>query len=115
MKKDLLISFLLPFLLGFLVWYYSPEMTGKIEPWDSDSYYYIISLCSIGFITGLLSLKYTFLVYFGVVLSQSFFLTYSLQPSKFYLVGLFFVFLYSLSSLTIHIFVLLTKKELFGE
>ncbi|MDT0605255.1 hypothetical protein, partial [Thalassotalea castellviae] len=121
-KKDLLISFILPFFLGFMIWFFSPEITGKIEPWDSGSLYYLISLILIGVVTGLLSTKYFSLVYFGcislvylaVVLSQILFLNYFLPypPSQFFGVGVIFICLSGFISLSCNIIVSYIKSNI---
>jgi hypothetical protein len=117
MKKDFLISFILPFKFGFSIWFFSPEMTGKIEPWDSGSLYYLISLILVGVITGVLKTKYFALVYLGSALSQIIFLYHFLPypPSQYFGVGLIFICFYSFIPLGSNILVTFIKSKIIGE
>ena len=38
--------------LGAAIWLASPAMTGRREPWDAHSPYYVLALAGAGFITG---------------------------------------------------------------
>lgn len=38
--------------LGFLIWWLSPQLTGRREPWDADSNYYWVALLIAGFLPG---------------------------------------------------------------
>lgn len=39
-------------LLGFLIWWLSPQLTGRREPWDAKSNYYWVALLIAGFLPG---------------------------------------------------------------
>ncbi|MDO6447249.1 hypothetical protein Q4493_15880 [Colwellia sp. 1_MG-2023] len=122
MKKDFLINFMLPFIFGFIIWFISPEMIGKIEPWDSGSLYYLSSLILIGVITGVLNTKYLslacfLLLYLGVALSQIIYLTYFLPypPSQYFGVGVIFICFYSFIPLGCSILVSYIKSKMIGK
>jgi hypothetical protein len=115
MKKGFMINFILPFILGFMIWFCSPGITGQIKPWESGEFYYLISLCLTGFITAFLNANNVFLIYLGVILSQAIFIAIVVGVSELYLVRLGFVCLFSLMTLCTHLLVSLTKKSLHGK
>jgi hypothetical protein len=50
--KRISIGFVASAIFGAVIWHYSPEFSGEIEPWDSDSPFYFWSLLSSGLIVG---------------------------------------------------------------
>lgn len=63
-------SFSLSILLGFLIWFLSPYITGKKEPWDSNSLYYISGLFISGLIPAYFCKEKFWLYFIGVYLGQ---------------------------------------------
>jgi hypothetical protein len=111
-------------MFGFIIWFISPEATGKIEPWDSGSLYYLISLILVGVIIGVLNTRYPPLAqfslaqfplaYFGIVLSQIIYLNYFLPypPSQYFGVGVVFIYFYSFITLGSHILIAYIKSKM---
>ena len=82
-----------------LVWAASPWFTGRREPWDADSSFYLSSLMIAGAVTGALTPKPIWALYLGAIAGQ---LSYQLLFLKvgpllplgvLFLVGYCFVFL----------------------
>jgi len=48
------VTFVLAMGLGALIWAASPYLTGRNEPWDARSPYYVLALLSAGAVMGLL-------------------------------------------------------------
>lgn len=58
-------------LFGALIWALSPAISGRAEPWDADSAYYLFALPVAGFVAGLLAGGPLGAQYAGVILGQS--------------------------------------------
>jgi hypothetical protein len=52
-RNRCLVVFFLGAVLGAVIWLASPSVTGKREPWDSPSYYYVVALFLAGFVAAL--------------------------------------------------------------
>lgn len=61
--------------IGALIWFASPYLTGEAEPWDSETFYYIGSLFIGGIILGLYNSEKIWAYAIGIFLGQ---LIYSL-------------------------------------
>jgi len=64
-------AFLTSAICGFLVWYFSEEITGNLEPWDGNFLVYFICLIAIGFICVYLFKSNLKSVYWGGFLGQA--------------------------------------------
>lgn len=99
MKKDLIISILVSSALGVLIWLFSPYATGMVEPWDSETPYYLICLLSAGFITGALYPRHILAGFIGIVSGQLFYLFVFLPSGSLIFLGVPFMFVYGLLAL----------------
>jgi len=80
------------FILGALIWKYSPDITGQIEPWDAKSPYYTLSLFLAGAAASLLSPRHFWLAPVGVYFGQFTFVVAYLAdpPGVFWPLGMIF-------------------------
>lgn len=62
--------FALAALFGALIWALSPAISGRAEPWDADSAYYLFALPVAGFVAGWLAGGPLWAQYAGVILGQ---------------------------------------------
>ena len=88
LNKNTTITVFLSAIFGALIWIFSPLFTGQIEPWDSQSSYYYISLFSAGVVAGFAYPKRTGAVFSGVVLGQFLYLFLFLSPGLLALIGI---------------------------
>jgi hypothetical protein len=86
------------FTFGVLIWWLSPEITGRVEPWDAKSPYYVGSLFVSGLIAGVLSPRHAFLAPIGIFFGQ-FTLGWGFPPSGgMWPLGLFFGAVYCMAA-----------------
>ena len=78
------------------VWAASPFFTGKSEPWDDDSAYYIVALAAAGFIAGLLSPRPSAVMYVGALLGQLGYMVLFQRVGPLIVLGVLFLLGYSL-------------------
>ncbi len=79
------------FILGALIWMYSPSMTGEFEPWDAKGGYYTGSLFLAGVVAALLSPRHFWLAPVGVYIGQFVYLfTHWTEPGPFWPLGMAF-------------------------
>lgn len=77
--KNFLISISLSSFLGAAILFLSPYVTGEIEPWDSNTYYYSSALLIAGFII-LLDRQASYeIVFIGIMLGQALYM-FSFMP-----------------------------------
>ncbi len=57
-------------LVGALIWAISPWITGRAEPWDADSPYYLVALLTGGMVLGFTWPKNLWIVFLGIWLGQ---------------------------------------------
>lgn len=88
-------------LLGALIWFLSPLLTGHREPWDADSPLYPCALVAAGFIPACFSARRFWLWAVGAWLGQiiAFFLLVLRAPGALWPLGFLFLCFYSLLSL----------------
>lgn len=55
---------------GFLLWYCSPQLFGKAEPWDGNVLHYAAALFTLGFALRILMIALPISVYYGVLAGQ---------------------------------------------
>ena len=75
MKKSAKLNVLASSFIGAFIWFASPYLTGELEPWDSETFYYIGSLLLGGIILGLYNSEKIWAYAIGIFLGQ---LIYSL-------------------------------------
>lgn len=87
--------------LAMSVWWLSPTITGELEPWDSESWYYLGGLFAAGFLATLLRPKVFLAAPLGVFVGQILFLNYFYDPptASFLPLGFVFAFVYSVAAL----------------
>ena len=88
LNKNTTITVFLSAIFGALIWIFSPLFTGQIEPWDSQSSYYYISLFSTGVVVGFAYPKRIGAVFSGVVLGQFLYLSLFLLSGPLALMGI---------------------------
>jgi hypothetical protein len=64
-------AFLTSATCGFLVWYFSKQITGNSEPWDGNFFAYLSCLLAIGFLCVYLFRSNLKAVYWGGYLGQA--------------------------------------------
>ncbi len=84
-----------------MVWALSPFLSGQVEPWDAEGFYYSVALLIVGLIVGFARPKHVWSHYAGIVLGQ---LTYMLfipvlPGSSLILVGVASLAVYSIIAL----------------
>ncbi|MFQ4138014.1 hypothetical protein PGN35_017005 [Nodosilinea sp. PGN35] len=75
MKRELAINVLFSFVGGAMVWALSPSLSGQVEPWDAEGFYYSVALLIVGLTVGFARPKHVWSHYAGIMLGQ---LTYML-------------------------------------
>jgi len=84
------------FILGALIWTYSPGITSEIEPWDAKGIYYLLSLFLAGAAASLLSPRHFWLAPVGVYIGQFVYVfAHMTEPSPFWPIGMMFGAVYS--------------------
>ncbi|MBD1919380.1 MULTISPECIES: hypothetical protein [Cyanophyceae] len=101
MKRELAINFLFSFVGGAMIWALSPSLTGQVEAWDAEGFYYSVALLIVGLTVGFARPKHVWSHYPGIVLGQ---LTYMLfipvlPGQSLILVGVVFLAVYSIIAL----------------
>ncbi|WP_289031136.1 hypothetical protein [uncultured Paraglaciecola sp.] len=77
--KNFLISISLSSFLGAAILFLSPYVTGEIEPWDSNNYYYSSALLIAGFVI-LLDRQASYeIAFIGIMLGQALYM-FSFMP-----------------------------------
>ena len=64
-------AFLTSAICGFLIWYFSKQITGNTEPWDGNFFAYLFCLLAIGFLGVYLFNSHLKAVYWGAYLGQA--------------------------------------------
>lgn len=77
------------------VWALSVPVTGKVEPWDADSPYYVVALATAGAISGAALPKHIWAHYVGAVLGQAAYELIFLRVGPLFVLGLGFLAAYS--------------------
>ncbi len=103
MKKPS-VSILIPFVGGALIWALSPQITGRVEPWDASGPYYWAALFVVGFVSGLAAPGMANQVPLWIVAGQSAVILFGFfiegrDIGLFFPMGLIVLFVYSILSL----------------
>lgn len=99
MKQDLLIDFLLSAAAGAAIWALSPTIVGNAEPWDAESFYYVLALLAVGLLLGVVRPRRFWMHYVGVFFGQLIYMLLFLPLGPLIAIGLVFLAGYSLLSL----------------
>ena len=99
MKKELLIDFFLSAAGGAAIWALSPVIVGKPEPWDAESFYYVLALLAVGLLLGVVRPRRFWIHYPGVFFGQLIYMLLFLPLGPLIVMGLVFLAGYSLLSL----------------
>lgn len=93
----------LSLVLGAMLWAFSPQLIGEIEPWDAPGNYYLKMLFGIGVLSSLVAgprLKWLFWLWpIGTAIGQMLYGLTHLQSNPIILAGLLFLFIYSFATL----------------
>ena len=82
---------------GFLLWYLSPQLFGKNEPWDGNVLHYGAALITLGLGLRLLFMALPQSVYYGVLVGQFLGMLYpSFKLAPLLPVGAILIFLFTL-------------------
>lgn len=73
----------------------SVPVTGRAEPWDADSPYYVVALATAGAISGAVLPKHLWAHYIGAVLGQAAYELIFLRVGPLFVLGLAFLAAYS--------------------
>ena len=84
---------------GAVIWALSPALTGKAEPWDSETRYFVTALSSAGLALGLVQPKRAFQHWLGVILGQLAWEIVALGAGPLFVVGLLLLPLWSLPTM----------------
>mgnify|MGYP003384166393 CR=1 FL=1 len=87
MNKDITINLLLSAFIGVLVWAASPYVVGTIEPWDSESSYYVLSILISGVVLGTYSQKQIWSFGVGTFIGQLLYIVIFLPLGPLIIVG----------------------------
>ena len=79
--KIKLLHFFIFLILGSVVWFISPLLNGRQEPWDSKTYIYICELLVIGFVLAFRQ-KHIFISLFGLYVGQALVMFFRPQHSQ---------------------------------
>jgi hypothetical protein len=74
-----------------LVWAASPWFTGRREPWDADSSFYLFSLMIAGAVTGAITPKPIWALYLGAIAGQLIYQLLFLKVGPLLLLGVLFL------------------------
>src|SRR5439155_5227322 len=85
-----LLVFVAGSVLGALIWWGSPFVTGQREPWDAPLGYYITALIAAGFAAALISPRHFWLAPPGIYLGQSIYAVVFLPTGPLLPLGLVF-------------------------
>ncbi|MFY0667640.1 MAG: hypothetical protein JXQ95_06395 [Alteromonas stellipolaris] len=97
--KYFIINTIFSALLGAVVWFLSPIITGEVEPWDTFPLFYLGSLLIIGFIAAIPKTASLTSIYFGVIVGQFLYMLVFLPIGPLILVGVFSLAFFSLIAL----------------
>ncbi|WP_245962076.1 hypothetical protein [Stutzerimonas urumqiensis] len=100
MNRSPIRPFLIATVATFAVWALSPWLTGHVEPWDADGWYYAVALVLSGVLSGLLAPKPLWALYLGGMAGQVLYLLLLRPIDPLLGVGLLFVSLWSLVFVT---------------
>ena len=96
MKSRVLLALVVSAALSAAVWALSIPLTGKAEPWDAESPYYIVALAFAGVISGTVVPKRLWAHYLGAILGQVAYELAFLKLGPLFIIGLVFLAGYSL-------------------
>lgn len=95
MAKPSLTGFFVAFVLSAIVWAASPLITGQIEAWDSQGYYFT-ALAAAGFLSGFIAPRPIWAHYAGTYAGQLIYALIFLEAGPLFLAGAVLLLGYSL-------------------
>ena len=95
-KKSAKSNLIMSSVLGTLVWFASPFITGELEPWDSETFYYIGSLFISGIFLGLYHTEKIWAYAIGIFLGQLIYILVFLPLGPLFLIGILYLAVSSL-------------------
>jgi len=87
MKKSARLNVLISSFIGALIWFASPYLSGELEPWDSETFYYIGSLFTGGIIFGIYNSEKIWAYTIGIFLGQLIYILLFLPLGPLILIG----------------------------
>jgi len=99
LNKNIFISLIFSAGLGAVIWAMSPVVVGAVEPWDSESPYYFVSLFIAGGLVGIYQPGNIWAIFIGIVIGQFIYMVIFLPVGPLIVIGMMFLFGYSLLSL----------------
>ncbi|MDO6567728.1 hypothetical protein Q4561_11720 [Alteromonas sp. 1_MG-2023] len=98
--KNFTINAIFSALLGAVIWFLSPFITGEVEPWDAfPPVFYLVSLFIVGFIAAIPKSASLNSIYFGVIVGQFVYMLVFLPIGPLILVSVLTLAIYSLLTL----------------
>jgi len=97
--KNRYISLILSFFLGNCIWFFSPIIIGNKEPWDSESFYFVLSLFITGACVGYFFPRRIWIIYLGILFGQIIYMLIFLPTGPLMFLGLVYLAAYSLLAL----------------
>lgn len=94
MKRESTVSFALSFLFGAAIWALSPRVTGRTEPWDANSAFYVAALLGTGLIVGALCPRKIWPIWLGLAIGQFTYMLLFLLKGPLIAVGFVTLFIY---------------------
>ena len=91
MKKSTKLNILISSVLGALIWFASPYLSGELEPWDSETFYYVGSLFIGGIILGLYNSEKIWGYAIGIFLGQIIYILLFLPLGPLILIGILYL------------------------
>jgi len=91
MKKSANLNILISSIIGALIWFASPYIAGELEPWDSETFYYIGSLFIGGIVLGLYNSEKIWAYAIGVFLGQFIYSLLFLPLGPLILIGILYL------------------------
>jgi hypothetical protein len=90
-----LTAFLSSIVAGFVIWAISRQITGHIEPWDSDSIYFSGSMAFFSLCLGIAFPRSVISITIGLIFGQSAYMLIALPTGPLWPVGLLTLIIYS--------------------
>jgi hypothetical protein len=96
MKNKAVLAFVVAAVTSALVWFSSPWLTGRREPWDAEFPFYVVALLVAGAVAGALTPKPLWAHYLGSFVGQLSYEAMLLKIGPLFVVGVGFLLVYSL-------------------
>lgn len=84
---------------GATIWALSPTLMGHVEPWDAEGVYYPVTLFVSGLVLGVIGPRAIWAHAVGIVIGQFLYMLIFLPIGPLMVLGVLFLFVYSLLTL----------------